>query len=137
MEHFDYSDRYLRLLSQKFRTVQEVSTELINLEAILALPKGTEHFMSDIHGEDEAFAHILNNCSGVVRDKIDAVYGDTLTAGERARAGNPDLLPRAQAGGDQGTHDRRPGRLVPASPCDRLIGDLPGGGLQIHPFQGP
>ena len=81
MEHFDYSDRYLRLLSQKFRTVQEVSTELINLEAILALPKGTEHFMSDIHGEDEAFAHILNNCSGVVRDKIDAVYGDTLTAG--------------------------------------------------------
>lgn len=84
MEHFDYSDRYLRLLSQKFRTVQEVSTELINLEAILALPKGTEHFMSDIHGEDEAFAHILNNCSGVVRDKIDAVYGDTLTAGERA-----------------------------------------------------
>ena len=84
MEHFDYSDRYLRLLAQKFRTVQEVSTELINLEAILALPKGTEHFMSDIHGEDEAFAHILNNCSGVIRDKIEAVYGDTLTAGERA-----------------------------------------------------
>ena len=80
----DYQDAYLRLLAQKFCTVQEVSTEIINLEAILALPKGTEHFMSDIHGEDEAFAHILNNCSGVIRDKIDAVYGESLSAAERA-----------------------------------------------------
>lgn len=84
MEHFDYQGRYLRLLSQTFRTVQEVSTEIINLQAIMALPKGTEHFMSDIHGEDEAFAHILNNCSGVIRDKIDAVYCDKITERERA-----------------------------------------------------
>ena len=84
MEPFDYSERYLRLLSQTFRTVQEVSTEIINLQAIMALPKGTEHFMSDIHGEDGAFSHILNNCSGVIRDKIDAVYSDTITERERA-----------------------------------------------------
>ena len=84
MEHFDYSDRYLRLLSQKFRTVQEVSTELINLEAILALPKGTEHFMSDIHGEDEAFRHILNNGSGVIREKVDMVFAHSMPEKERA-----------------------------------------------------
>ena len=61
--------RYLACISEQFPTVQSLYTEIINLKAILNLPKGTEHFMSDIHGEYEAFLHILNNCSGVIREK--------------------------------------------------------------------
>ena len=60
--------RYLRLLARQYPTVQAASTEIINLQAILNLPKGTEHFISDIHGEYEAFNHILNSCSGVVKE---------------------------------------------------------------------
>ena len=70
--------KYLRLLSQQFPTQQSVFTEIINLQAILNLPKGTEHFMSDLHGEYDAFMHILNNCSGVVREHVDEIFGDTL-----------------------------------------------------------
>ncbi len=76
--------RYLRLLSQQFPTRQSVYTEIINLEAILNLPCGTEHFMSDIHGEYEAFAHIHNNCSGVIRESVNRYFGDTLSKKERA-----------------------------------------------------
>ncbi|MBQ4213865.1 MAG: fructose-bisphosphatase class III, partial [Ruminococcus sp.] len=63
--------------------MRSLSREIINLTAILNLPKGTEHFMSDIHGEYEAFCHILNNCSGVVREKVDMLLGGTLSAEER------------------------------------------------------
>lgn len=62
--------RYLDLLAEKYPNSRAVFTEIINLKAILNLPKGTEHFMSDLHGEYEAFNHILNNCSGVVREKV-------------------------------------------------------------------
>ena len=61
----------LELLAEKYPTIQDVCTEIINLQAILNLPKGTEHFISDIHGEYEAFCHILNNCSGVIREKVE------------------------------------------------------------------
>ena len=61
--------KFLRLLSEKYPTRQQVCTEIINLQAILNLPKGTEHFMSDLHGEYEAFKHILNNSAGVIREK--------------------------------------------------------------------
>ena len=71
--------RYLTLLSEKYPTVRSLSREIINLTAILNLPKGTEHFMSDLHGEYEAFCHILNNCSGVIREKVDMLYGDSLS----------------------------------------------------------
>ncbi len=71
--------KYLLLLSEKFPTRQSVCTEIINLAAIMNLPKGTEHFMSDIHGEYEAFLHIMNNCSGVIREKIELLFGDRLT----------------------------------------------------------
>ena len=74
---------YLRLLSQKYPTLQAAATEMINLEAILRLPKGTEHFMSDLHGEYEAFCHIMNNCSGVIREKVERLYGQTMTKRER------------------------------------------------------
>ena len=59
--------KYLQLLAEKYPTKEAVSSEIINLNAILNLPKGTEHFVSDLHGEYEAFAHILNNCSGVIK----------------------------------------------------------------------
>ena len=71
--------KYLRLLSEKYPTIESVSKEIINLNAILNLPKGTEHFMSDIHGEYEAFYHILNNCSGVIKEKVELVFADTLS----------------------------------------------------------
>lgn len=70
--------RYLKLLSHQYPTIQAASTEIINLSAILNLPKGTEHFISDIHGEYEAFVHVLRNGSGSIRHKIDDVFVNTL-----------------------------------------------------------
>ena len=76
-------ERYLRLLSEKFPNAQAVVTELINLRAILSLPKGTEHFVSDLHGESMAFIHMIKNASGVVRKKVDEVYGDAMDEEEK------------------------------------------------------
>ena len=76
--------KYLELLSEKFPTTQAAFTEIINLEAILNLPKGTEHFVSDVHGEYEAFEHILNNCSGVIRERVEEIFNLELTASEQA-----------------------------------------------------
>lgn len=75
--------RYLKLLAKQYPTVQAASTEIINLQAILNLPKGTEHFISDIHGEYEAFLHILNSCSGVVKEKLDELFGASMPRSER------------------------------------------------------
>lgn len=72
-------EKYLELLAEKYPTEQAVCREIINLKAILGLPKGTEHFMSDLHGEYEAFCHILNNCSGVIREKVDLLFEETLS----------------------------------------------------------
>ena len=76
-------ERYLEILSRQFRTQEATITEIINLQAIINLPKGTEHFMSDLHGEYEAFYHILNNSSGVIREKVDQLFADTLHEKER------------------------------------------------------
>ena len=76
--------KFLRLLSEKYRSRQQVCTEIINLQAILNLPKRTEHFMSDLHGEYEAFSHILNNSAGVIREKVDMLFEGTLTPRERS-----------------------------------------------------
>ena len=76
-------ERYLQLLSEKFPNAQAVITEIINLRAILSLPKGTEHFVSDLHGESSAFIHMIKNASGVVRKKVDEVYGDQLSEEEK------------------------------------------------------
>ena len=75
--------RYLRLLSKQYPTVQDASKEIIKLSAILNLPKGTEHFMSDIHGEYEAFFHIFNSCSGEVKSKVEELFSNTLSRRER------------------------------------------------------
>ncbi len=72
------------LLAKQFSTPQEVMTEIINLGAILNLPKGTEHFVSDLHGEAETFLHILRNASGVIRTKIELAFGNTLSAEEKS-----------------------------------------------------
>lgn len=74
---------YLKLLARQYPTVQSASTEIINLRAIQNLPKGTEHFISDVHGEYEAFQHILNSASGVVRVKIDELLGTTVPRSDR------------------------------------------------------
>ena len=75
--------RYLELLSQSFPTIAEASTEIINLQAILNLPKGTEHFLADIHGEHEAFQHILKNASGNIKRKVNELFGNTLRENEK------------------------------------------------------
>ncbi len=70
--------RYLELLANNFPTVTAATTEIINLEAIMNLPKGTEHFLSDLHGEVSAFQHVLNNASGVIRRKVDDIFGMSM-----------------------------------------------------------
>ena len=74
---------YLKLLARQYPTVQDASTEIINLRAIQNLPKATEHFISDVHGEYEAFQHILSSASGVVREKIDELLGSTVPRADR------------------------------------------------------
>ena len=74
--------KYLRLLGEQYPTVEALCTEITRLGAQLSLPKGTEHFMSDIHGEYEAFCHIMNNCSGVIREKVHLWLGEQLTAAQ-------------------------------------------------------
>ena len=74
---------YLRLLSRQYPTVEAAGTEIIRLQAILNLPKPTEHFMSDIHGEHEAFLHILNSGSGEVKEKLEELFGNSMTRKDR------------------------------------------------------
>ena len=75
--------RYLQLLSRSFPTIADASTEIINLEAILNLPKGTEHFLTDIHGEYEAFQHVLKNGSGAVKRKVNEIFAHALRESEK------------------------------------------------------
>ncbi|MBR2703267.1 MAG: fructose-1,6-bisphosphatase, partial [Oscillospiraceae bacterium] len=70
--------RFLRMLSRQYPTLRAAGAEIINLKAILNLPKGCEHFISDVHGEHEAFLHILNSCSGVVREQLDLLFHDSI-----------------------------------------------------------
>ena len=76
-------ERYLDRLSDLYPTIAAASTEIINLQAILNLPKGTEHFITDVHGEYEAFSHVLKNGSGSVRRKINDVFGNTLSSRDK------------------------------------------------------
>ncbi|HEX2937873.1 MAG TPA: fructose-1,6-bisphosphatase [Ruminiclostridium sp.] len=75
--------KYLQLLSKQYPTIDDVSTEIINLQAILNLPKGTEHFLTDIHGEYEQLQHVLKNASGVIKSEIERIFGNTLTQSEK------------------------------------------------------
>ncbi len=71
--------RFLKQLAKSFPTQEDAMTEIVNLSSILALPKSTEHFMSDLHGQGDAFEHILNNCSGVIRNEISRLFKDELS----------------------------------------------------------
>lgn len=75
--------RYLQLLSQKFPTIADASTEIINLQAILNLPKGTEHFLADLHGEYKSFQHVLKNASGSIKRKVNEMFGNELRESEK------------------------------------------------------
>ena len=81
-DEFKCELRYLKLLSKQFPTIAEASTEIINLKAILNLPKGTEHFLTDVHGEYESFNHVLKNGSGVIKRKIEYALGEILSEKE-------------------------------------------------------
>lgn len=76
--------RYLQLLAKQYPSISSASTEIVNLQAILNLPKSTEHFISDVHGEHESFTHVLKNASGVIKRKIDDVFGNSLRESEKA-----------------------------------------------------
>lgn len=97
MKHYDEKQMqenilYLEALSEQYPNIQSAAAEMINLHAILDLPKGTEHFLSDIHGEHEAFRHILNNASGSIREKIDDLFFKYSHLRTACRACNADLL---------------------------------------------
>ncbi len=83
MDWTDEKLKYLKLLAVRYPSIPSVCREIINLKAILNLPKGTEHFMSDIHGEYEAFYHIMNNAAGVIKEKVDMIFADRMTPRER------------------------------------------------------
>ncbi|MGN8630006.1 fructose-1,6-bisphosphatase [Blautia sp. HCP3S3_G3] len=86
--------RYLQRLAELYPTIGKASTEIINLQSILNLPKGTEHFMSDLHGEYDAFSHVLRNGSGAVRKKIDDVFGHTLSNSDKRSLATLIYYPR-------------------------------------------
>ena len=88
--------RYLQLLAQQYPTVQAASAKIIKLRTILNLPKGTEHFMSDIHGEYDAFLHILNSCSGEVKQKLNEVFGESLSQRDKNELATLIYYPKAK-----------------------------------------
>ena len=79
----NHEQKYLHLLSKQFPTAASAATEIINLKAIMSLPKATEHFVSDLHGADQAFMHVVKNASGVIRRKVDDIYANTLPEEEK------------------------------------------------------
>ena len=77
-------DKVLRLMAEKYPTKEIVYEKIVYLKSQLMLPKGTEHFMSDLHGAYDSFFHILNNCSGVIKEKVDYCFGERMTEEEKA-----------------------------------------------------
>ena len=92
----DLETRYLERLSDLYPTIAAASTEIINLQAILNLPKGTEHFLTDVHGEYEAFSHVLKNGSGSVRRKIDDVFGNAMSLKDKKALATLIYYPKAK-----------------------------------------
>ncbi len=83
-QDYDFAASLMRILSEKYPTKESIYEKLVYLQSRLYLPKGTEHFMSDLHGEYDLFLHIINNCSGVIREKVDYIFGDLLSEDEIA-----------------------------------------------------
>lgn len=97
--------KYLKLLAKEYPDVQSVATEIINLQAILQLPKGTEHYMSDLHGEYPAFRHLLNNCSGVIKSKIDLLFSKSVPQAERSELATLIYYPEPKLSQQAGRDD--------------------------------
>ena len=93
--------KYLTLLSRDYPSQAAAASEIISTQALLKLPKGTEHFMSDLHGENEAFVHILNSASGVIREKVDLVLGEAIPEQTRAELATLIYYPNEKAAAAQ------------------------------------
>ena len=117
--------KYLKSLANQYPNIAAASTEIINLQAILNLPKGTEHFMTDIHGECEQFNHVLKNGSGAVRRQIDEEFGNTLSSRDKKSLATLIYYPQEKLD---------IGLVQDYSP--QAGADYQAGGVQIHPFQG-
>ena len=89
-------EKYLRLLAKEYPTIESVASEMVNLSAIRSLPKGTEYFFSDLHGEYEAFIYMLKSASGMIMRKIDMVFGKTVTSAERENLANLIYYPEKE-----------------------------------------
>lgn len=125
---------YLKLLSREYPNIRAAASDIINLQAICGLPKGTEYFFSDLHGEHEAFIYLLRSSSGIIREKIRETFGHIISEEDEVRLAEPYLLSGKNDQSDQ-TGERIHGGLaedggVPSG------ADLPGGFVEIHPFQG-
>ena len=96
-QDLDSSLKYLNLLSEKHPSIQAASTAIINLTALLQLPKGTEHFLSDIHGEHEAFEHVIRNGAGSIWRKLDEMFSDAMTKPERRNLATLIYYPELKA----------------------------------------
>lgn len=105
-------EKYLKLLSAQYPDAARTALEIIKLSSVLNLPKSTEHFVSDIHGEAASFLHVLKSGSGSIRKKIDDEFSEELTESEKAGACHPHLLPRRKAG-DRRKREGKFRRLVP------------------------
>ena len=114
---------YLKLLAKEYPTVKAASSEIINLMAIRGLPKGTEYFFSDLHGEYEAFVYLLRSASGIIREKIRETFGHIIPEDEQVELANLIYYP-----------DRNLARLAENHDLSSC-GDLQGRGIKIHPLQ--
>ena len=125
--------KYLKNMAKLYPTVAAACTEIINLQSILNLPKGTEHFMTDIHGEYEQFFHVLKNGSGSVRKKIEEEFGNTLSSRDKKSLATLIYYPELKV--DLVEKDRGQLRgLVPDYPA-QINPDLQEGSLQIYPLK--
>ena len=95
--------KYLKELAVRYPNVAAASTEIINLQAILHLPKGTEHYVSDVHGEYEKFSHIIRNGSGAIRSRIEDEFGNTLTIKQKKNLASGRYVLKAQYSGTDTT----------------------------------
>ena len=115
--------RYLERLSQLYPTIAKASTEIINLQAILNLPKGTEHFLTDIHGEHEAFSHVLKNGSGSVRRKIDDVFGNTMSSRDKQSLATLIYYPKEKMERIIETEEKLTDKIIQSGKCLQDIVD--------------
>ena len=119
---------YLEYLAELYPTIEKAATEIINLQSVINLPKGTEHFLSDIHGEYEAFSHVLRNGSGAVRKKIDDVFGHTLGISEKRALATLIYYPRERL--EMEKKRRLQNRFFQIHP--RQSAESPAGGLWLY-----